>query len=185
MVGKRLAAARQATGSGVSRLVPIFILGAATLLSAKEKKPVVTGDDTTSPLFNVLDSQYGGKLKDFFILADVIKDPDNPDSELQHVLRVNYDKDRSYGKMNVIVRAVKKPTEEQMKTYSTQALFEFGEYDLEKFVKSDVGPYGKPGDVYLQAKPGFPLAQESITDEVRNAYDVNVNKYILPALQKK
>jgi len=177
--------AHRASRAWVALAAPIIVLGASTLLRAKEKKQVVSGEDPTGRLFDLLDSQHGGKLKDFHLLADVFKDPDNPSAELQHVLRVDYDKARSFGKLTIVARSVNKPTEEQLKTYSAQALFEFGEYDLDKFVKSELGPFGKPGDVYLHAKPGFPLAQESIRDEVRNTYDSYITKYIFPAVERK
>jgi len=181
----QLDGAHRPSRAWVVGVAPIIILGASIILLAKEKKPVVSAEDASRRLFDLLDSQYGGKLKDFYLLSDVFKDPDNPSAELQHVLRVDYDKDKLFGKLRIVVRSVKKPTEEQLKTYSAQALFDFGEYDLDKFVKSEPGGFGKPGDVYLHARPGYPLAEESITDDVRNTYDWYITKYILPGVEKK
>jgi hypothetical protein len=56
---------------------------------------------------------------------------------------------------------------------------------LEKFTKTDPGPFGKTGDLYLQATENGPLATAPITDEVRKEYETYVAQWLLPALEKK
>src|SRR3989442_12501742 len=46
--------------------------------------------DPTLRLFHLIDNSYGGKLAEFYILADIYKDQKNPNEELQRVLRVEY-----------------------------------------------------------------------------------------------
>jgi hypothetical protein len=133
----------------------------------------------------LLDSSRGGKLSGFFVVADVYKDPSSPDEELQHVLRAEYDKDRGFAKLNLYVRSVGKIGPEQLKIYSPKELYDFGISDQEKFMKTEPGPFGKPGDTYLRAEGDRPVASAPVTEDVRKAYDSFVSQYLLPALQKK
>jgi len=176
-----------------AQLIPIlavFTLSLSGLWAggalAKEKVPPISPDDPTLRLYQLLDSQYTGKLEDFCIIADVFKDPKNPEHELQHILRVEYDKNRAFGKLRIYVRNVDKLTPEQLKTYTPKQSFDFAEIDSEKFTKTDPGPLGRTGDVYLRpASEGGPLAAVPASDETRSAYERYVTAYIIPALQKK
>ena len=92
--------------------------GSAGRLGAKEKNATVSPNDPTFRLYSLLDSKFNGKLDDFFVLADVFNDPKNPGQAQQHVLRVEYNKDRGFGKLNIYVRTVAQLTPEQLKTYT-------------------------------------------------------------------
>jgi hypothetical protein len=168
----------------------VFLFAAAalrTLATAKDKPVPVDPNDATVRLFQLLDESHGGKLSDFYILADLYKDKNssNPGQELQHVLSVDYDKNRGFGRLNIHIRSLDKLGPEQLKTYTAKQIFDFGDYDLEKFVKSVPGPLGQVGDVYLLAGADHPLQDTPITDEVRKEYDLFVTQFIIPALQKK
>lgn len=172
-------------------VVSLALLGAMALpdapLFAKKKKVsnVVDPNDPTYRLFQLLDSSYEGKLPAFYVLADLYKDPNDPTKEFQHVLRVNYDKDRAYGKLEIGVRSVAELAPEQLKIYTPKEIYEFGSYDTEKFMKSEAGPLGQVGDDYLVATETKPLSSTPITDEARKEYDTFLNQYIIPALGKK
>jgi hypothetical protein len=157
----------------------------AGCLYAKEKNPPISPDDPTLRLYQLLDSSYGGKLAELYIIADIFKDAKKPDQENQHLLRVEYDKNRLFGKLRITVRTVAKLTPEQLKTYDAKQAFDFAEVDSEKFTKTDPGPLGRTGDVYARAEEGRPLASAPITDETRSAYERFITEHILPALQKK
>ncbi|HLY59322.1 MAG TPA: hypothetical protein VKV95_01005 [Terriglobia bacterium] len=165
----------------------LALAGLRTLAGAKDRSQSVDPNDVTSRLFQLLDDTHNGKLSDFCILADLYKDKtsSNPDAELQHVLRVDYDKDRSFGKLTIHVRTMDKLAPEQLKTYSPKQIYDFGDDDSEKFVKSEAGPLGRPGDMYLRATADHPVADTPVTDEARRAYETYVTQYIIPALQKK
>ena len=154
-------------------------------LRAKDKTSAVDPNDPTLRLFQLLDGTHGGKLVDFYLIADVYKNPDNADEELQHILRVEYDKDRVFGKLNIYVRSEGKIHPDQMRTYTPKEFYDFGLSDLEKFVKTEPGPLGKPGDMYLRAGDDRPLATAPVTDEVRKAYEAYLTQQLIPALQKK
>ncbi|HEV2493847.1 MAG TPA: hypothetical protein VG204_12345 [Terriglobia bacterium] len=154
-------------------------------LYAKHKAEEAVPDDATAQLFQLLDSSRDGKLADFYLLADVYKDASKPDDEYRHVLRLDYDKSRGFGKLNLWVRSVGKMTPQQLQTYTPKQIYDFAETDLEKYVKTTASAFGGSGDLYLRADGDGPLATSSITDDVRKSYDVFVTQYVLPALQKK
>ena len=160
-------------------------VGLPLLHLAKEKTPTVSPDDLTLRLFQLLDTSYGGKLSEFYLIGDVYKDPNIPDKELQHILKAEYDKDRLFGRFRLYVRSVDKLTPGQLKEYTPKQTYEFGEQDVEKFTKTDPGPFGTTEDVYFRAKPDGPLATAPITDEVRKKYETYVAQWLLPALEKK
>jgi len=176
-----------------AQLIPILALSILSLSGlwmgstlAKEKVPPVSPDDPTLRLYQFLDSQYGGKLEDFCLTADVFKDPKNPDHEEQHILKVEYDKNRGFGKLRIYVRTVDKLTPEQLKTYTPKQMFDYAEVDSEKFTKTDPGSFGRTGDVYFRpVSEGGPLATAPVTDETRSAYERYLTSFITPALQKK
>jgi hypothetical protein len=164
----------------------VFGGGSIIRLAAKDKTPPVSADDPTLRLFDLLDSKFGGKLDNFYVVADAFNDPQNPEHALQHVLRLDYDKGRAFGKLRFYVRTVDKLSPEQLKTYTPKEVFEFAESDSEKFSKMDAGPFGRIGDVYFQpTSPGGPLGSSPITVEVTTRYDRYVTQYVLPALEKK
>jgi len=177
------------TRSSLSLLAAICaLLVTAALPSvyfAKEKPPVVNPDDVTLRLFQLLDSSYSGKLADCYVIGDVYKDPKVPDKELQHVFKVEYEKDRAFGRLRICVRSVDKLTAGQLKDYTPTQVYEFGELDVEKFTKTDPGPFGRTGDLYFRASENGPLATVPITDEARKEYEAYVTQWIFPTLQKK
>ena len=136
-------------------------------------------------IYQLLDDSYGGKLTNFYLLAGVYADPQDPASQLQRVLRVDYDKGRYFGRFRIYVRSVGKLTPAQLKTYDTEQIYQFGESDEAEFEKIDPGPLGGTGDLYLKATSNGPLAPAPITDQVRQEYDTLITKHILPALKKK
>ncbi len=170
-------------------LMAVLLLGSIPqgggTLYAKHKGEQADPDDATSRLFQLLDSARDGKLADYYLLADLYKDQDKPDDEYRHVLRVNYDKGRGFGKLNVWVRSVGKMTPQQLETYTPKQIYDFAETDQEKYVKTSAGQFGTPGDVYLHATENGPLVTGPVTDGVRKSYGLFVTEYLLPALQKK
>jgi hypothetical protein len=172
--------------TGALLVLLVFAGGNAARLRAKEKTPAVSPDDPTLRLYNLLDSKFGGKLENTYLLADVFTNPKNPEQVEQHVLRVEYDKNNAFGKLRIYVRAVDKLSPAQLKTYTPKEIYEFAETDSEKFTKTDPGSFGRPGDVYFRpAEPGGPLATVPITDEVQARYDRYLTQFVLPALEKK
>jgi hypothetical protein len=172
----------------IGALLALFLFagGNGALLGAKEKTPAVSPDDPTLRLYSLLDSKYGGKLENTYLLADVFTNPKNPEQVEQHVLRIEYDKNNAFGKFRIYVRAVDKLSPAQLKTYTPKEIYEFAETDSEKFTKTDAGSFGRPGDVYFRLlSPEGPLGSVPITDEVQTRYDRYVTQYILPALEKK
>lgn len=154
-------------------------------LNAKEKVPAVSPDDPAFRLFQLLDNSRGGKLADFYVIADVYKDPKNPGDELQHILRAEYDKNRGFAKLNLYVRSVGKIAPEQLRAYTPKQFYEFGISDQEKYVKTEVGPLGRPGDLYLRAEEDRPLATTPVTDDARKVFEMFLTQYVIPALEKK
>jgi hypothetical protein len=148
----------------------------------KEKAPRVDPSDPTLRLFDFLDSTRNGKLEDFFTLADVYTEQGK---EFQRVVRVDYDKSRAFGKLRIWVRSVAKMAPEQLETYTPKQVYDFGEVDLEKFVKTEAGEFGKQGDIYLRGDADNPLATSPIAEGARKSYQMLVAQYLLPALQKK
>lgn len=165
--------------------VLLATVGLPGLHLAKQKIQTVSPDDLTLRLFQLLDSSYGGKLSEFYIVGDVYKDPKIPDKELQHVLKADYDKGRAFGKFRLYVRSMDKLTPGQLKDYSPKQIYEFGDSDVEKFTKSDPGTFGMVGDLYFRPSADGPLATSPITDEARRAYEAYVGQWLLPALEKK
>ncbi|MGO8814561.1 MAG: hypothetical protein ACLQVG_07815 [Terriglobia bacterium] len=165
----------------------LLVLGGGSgPLGAKDKSTQVSSDDPTLRLYSLLDSKYNGKLDEFYLLADVANDPKNPGQAQQHVLRVDYGKDRVFGKLHIQVRTVAQLTPDQLKTYSPKQIYEFAENDTAKFTKTDPGPLGKPGDVYFQpSSDGGALATATVTPEIQAEYDQFVTQYLMPALEKK
>ncbi len=161
----------------------IVISGAGTVF-AKRKTDAPALNTATSRLFQLIDSGYNGKLDDFYVLADTYKDPKNPDQEYRHVLRVSYDKARAFGKLAIYVRSVGKLDPQQLQTYTVKQIYEFGETELEKFVKSSDADFGSAGDLYLKASDTGVLVSASVTDEARKEYDELISQYLIPAIEK-
>jgi hypothetical protein len=169
-------------------IVAAIILVAAAVPSgwAKEKKTrSANPDDPTYRVYQILDDSYGGKLTDYYLLADLYTDPQNPSNQLQHVIRVDYDKTRFFGRFRIYVRSVGKLTPAQLNTYDVKQIYDFGESDEAEYEKIDAGPLGETGDLFMKATSNGPLATAPITDEARQEYDMLITKYLLPALQKK
>jgi hypothetical protein len=142
----------------------------------------VDENDVTSKLFQLLDNQHSGKLDDIYVLADVYTDASG--EQYRHVLRVDYEKNRSFGRLAIYLRSVGKMTPEQLAVYTPEQIYGFGEVDLAKFVKTDPGPFGQRGDLYLESSDDQPLHTVSVTEEARKSYETYVSQYIIPALQK-
>jgi hypothetical protein len=141
-------------------------------------------DDLTNQLFQLLDNSYGGKLANFCLVADVYTDPSQPGLPLQHVLQVDYDKTRYWGRLRIYVRSVSQLSPEQLKEYTPEQLYGFGSDDA-KFEKINAGPFGETGDAYFRTSAAGPLAAVPITDEAKQQYEFFLTQQILPALQRK
>jgi len=179
-----------------NRKIGALILGAVLALTvlgagphevgAKEKLLSGNLNDPVFRLFSLLDSKYNGKVDDFCLLADLISDPKSPGSQLQRVIRVEYSKDRMFGKLSLHVRTVAQLTPEQLKAYSPKQIYDFAETDMAKFTKTETGLFGKPGDVYFEASSdGGPLTTVAITPLVQSQFESLISQYVLPALEKK
>jgi hypothetical protein len=169
-------------------VLTLLVLGGGNTgrLGAKEKTPAVGADDPTLRLYNLLDSKYNGKLEDYCVLADTVNDPKNPGQTQQHVLRVDYSKDRAFGKLLLYVRTVGQLSPEQLKSYSPKQIYDYAESDSAKFTKTDPGSFGRQGDIYFEpASEGGPMKTAPVTPEVAAQYDRYVTQYLLPALEKK
>lgn len=166
-------------------MLAVIPVSFGTRLYAKHKADPSAPDDATTELFQLLDSSHDGKLQDFYLLGDLYKDSSKPDDEYRHVLRVEYDKSRGFGKLNLWVRSVGKMTPQQLQTYTPKQIYDFAETDQEKYVKTTASTFGGSGDLYLRADGEGPLATSSITDDVRKSYDLFLTQYVLPALRKK
>src|SRR5208282_1139586 len=150
----------------------VFGAGGAGRLGAKDKASQIGPNDPTVRLYTLLDSKYNGKLDDFCVLADVFNDPKNPGQSQQHVLRVDYGKDRAFGRLNIHVRTVGQLSPDQLKTYTSKQIYDFAEADSAKFTKTDPGSFGRPGDLYFEAPPdGGALATVTTTPEVQALYE--------------
>ncbi|MGO8790910.1 MAG: hypothetical protein ACLQVL_26500 [Terriglobia bacterium] len=172
--------------TGMSTVLTLLLLGGGVgRLGAKDKSPQVSSDDPTFRLYSLLDSKYNGKLDDFYLLADVANDPKNPGQPQQHVLRVEYSKDRAFGKLRIYVRTVGQVTPEQLKAYTPKQIYEFAENDSAKFTKTDPGSFGKVGDVYFEPVADGALGTTAISSEVQTQYERFVTQYLIPALEKK
>ena len=169
--------------------ISVFLVygsGGAGDLRAKEKASQISPDDPTVRLYSLLDTKFNGKLEDFCVLADLEKDPQNPGQTDQKVLRVEYNKDRAFGKLRIYIRTVAQLTPAQLKTYSAKQIYDFAETDSAKFTKTDPGSFGRPGDLYFEpASAGGPLGSVTATPEIQAFYERLVTQYLLPALEKK
>lgn len=150
---------------------------------ARTRRDSVDPNDPTYRLFSLLDRSYGGKLTDFYLLADVYADSSQPGRILQHVLLVNYDKDLFFGRLTIRVRGVSQPTPGQLSEYTPAQIYGFGS-DVEKFEKIDPGPFGESGDVYFRAAGDRALAAAPITGAAKSEYESLLHRYILPALER-
>ena len=167
-------------------LILLIFAGTAERMGAKDKSSPANPNDPTYRLFSLLDSKYNGKVDDFCVLADMINDPKNPGQQLQRVIRIEYNKDKGFGKLSLHLRTVAQLTPEQLKAYTAKQTYDFAETDVAKFTKSDTGSFGRTGDVYFQASSeGGPLATATVTSEVQSQYELFVTQYLLPALEKK
>ncbi len=169
------------------RLLGVAVLVAcsacAELTYARDNKRGVSTDDPTYRLFRLLDNSNGGKLSDFCIVADTYSDARQPGQMLQHVLRIDYDKNRFFGRFRIYVRGVSQLTPGELKEYTPEQIYGFGS-DIEKFEKIDPGPFGETGDVYFRAAPNSPLTPAPVTDDAKREYEFFLTQYVLPALEK-
>jgi hypothetical protein len=169
---------RMWTGAAAGLAVALTMAGPLTARGSHGK---VDENDPTLQLFQLIDSSRGGVLKDFCVLADVYTDSDG--AAFRHVLRLNYEKSRTFAKLELYVRSVGKMDPAQLATYTPQQIYDFGEVDQEKFMKTDPGPFGQEGDLYLVSTNGGPLHTEPVTDAARKAYSDFITQYIVPALK--
>lgn len=139
-------------------------------------------NDATAKLFQLLDSQHSGKLDDIYLLADLYTDSSG--EQYRHVLRVDYDKSRAFGRLAIYLRSVGKMTPEQLAAYTPEQIYNFGEVDAAKFVKTDPGTFGQRGDLYLQSSADQPLHTTAVNEEARKNYETYITQYIIPALEK-
>jgi hypothetical protein len=166
--------------SGTLCLLLGIVLTAPGELFSSSKK--VDENDATVRLFQLLDSAHSGKLDDIYVLADSYTDTGG--DQYRHVLRIDYDKNRAFGRLAIYVRSVGKMTPEQLAAYKPEQIYEFGESDQEKLVKTDPGPFGQRGDLYLKADDDSPLHTTVVTDQVRKSYDTFLTQYVIPAVEK-
>jgi hypothetical protein len=152
----------------------------------KAKNGPVSPNDPTARLFDAINASLGGKLNDFYVLADVYSDPSNPSQQYRRVLQVDYNKDLYFGRFVIHARSVGKMTAAQLAIYSPKQIYEFGGRDGQVFDKINPGPFGsETGDLYLAPPPnGGPLRTVPIDDSVTQEYEMLVSQYILPAVQK-
>ena len=157
------------------------VLASPVLLGAGSRN---RGDenDFTAKLYQLLDSQHNGKLDDIYVLADLYTDASG--DQYRHVLRVDYDKSRSFGRLAIYLRSVGKMTPEQLAAYTPEQIYGFGEVDLAKFVKTDPGPFGQRGDLYLQSSDDQPLHTTAVSEDARKNYENYVSQFVIPALEK-
>jgi len=165
----------------------LLVLGSSIQrMESKDKTSPTNPNDPTFRLFGLLDSKFNGKLEDFCVLADLVNDPKNPGQQVQRVIRIEYNKDKGFGKLSLHLRTVAALTPEQLKAYSPKQTYDFAEVDVAKYTKSEAGSFGRPGDVYFEASSeGGPLVTAAVTPEVQSQYELLVNQYVLPALEKK
>ncbi len=169
----------------LAALAALLIASSPARVLAKHKPQDPSANDPTPRLFQLLDTSYGGKLNDWYLLGEIYKNPSKPNEELQRVYRVEYDKAHAFGKLAIYIRAVSKLQPEQLKTYTPKMVYDFGVADLEKFVKTQPGVFGQTGDLYLQSSGERALATAPVTEEIQKEYDKIVTDELLPALQKK
>jgi hypothetical protein len=172
-----------ALAAGLITFTPGLPPGPGGLLRAREKTPPIPADDPTAKLYQFLDTSYDGSLKDFYVLGETFEESEHPGQDFQHVLRVEYAKDRLFGKFNFTVRNIAKLTPAQLKAYSPKAAYGFGS-DAEKYIKTSAGPFGRTGDVYFHAKDNGALATEPVTPDVQASYEKYLTETIMPALEK-
>ena len=175
---------------GTARRLPLAIAVVVVACSAnpalsyaRQKGESVNPDDPTYQLFQLLDNSYGGKLTNFCLIADTYADPTHPGQMLQHVLQVDYDKDRFFGRFRIYVRGVSQLTPAQLKEYTPGQIYGFGS-DVAKFEKINPGPLGETGDLYFRATVDGALASAPITEDVTREYDLLLTQYVLPALDR-
>lgn len=160
-------------------LLGIVLTAPSELFGSHNK---VDENDATARLFQLLENANNGKLDDIYVLADVYTDASG--DQYRHVLRVDYDKSRAFGRLAIYVRSVGKMTQQQISSYTPEQIYNFGEIDLEKLVKTDPGPFGQRGDLYLTADGDSPLHTEAVTQEARKSYETFLTQYVIPAVQK-
>jgi len=158
--------------------------GLATNTAAGKNVPkgAIDPNDMTLRLFHSLDDSFSGKFDDY-ILADLYTDA-STGQEYRHILHIDYDKNRTFGRLNLYIRSVAKMTPEQLAIYTPKEIFDFAQADLEKFIKTDPGPYGGSGDLYFHSVDGGPLVHATINDEVEKRYADIVTQFVIPALDR-
>jgi len=166
--------------SGALCLLLAFVLAAPSKLLAGKNK--ADENDATARLFQLLDNAHNGKLDDIYLLADSYTDAGG--DQYRHVLRIDYDKSRAFGRLAIYVRSVGKMTPDQLAAYKPEQIYDFGENDQEKLVKTDPGPFGQKGDLYLTSDGDSPLHTAAVTDGARKDYDTYVIQYVIPAVEK-
>jgi len=170
------------------RAVVLFLVVTAGLVVpasfyGKNATKSADANDVTLRLFHLLDDSYGGKFDDY-VLADLYTDAASGE-QYRHIVRVDYDKNRAFGRLSLYVRGVAKMTPEQLAVYSPKEIYDFAEIDLEKFIKTDPGTFGGSGDLHLHSVNGGPLVQAAINDEVQKRYADIIAQYVIPSLEKE
>jgi hypothetical protein len=149
---------------------------------ARHKENLANPDDPTVRLFQLLDDSYGGKLTDFRVIADAYANPTQLGQMFQHVLQVNYDKGRFYGRLTISVRGVSQLTPEQLKQYTAQEIYGFGS-EVAKFEKINSGPSAKRRPLFPANRPRHPRAGPRYRYCQTSVRSVPT-QYIPPALEK-
>ena len=168
--------------AALSLLITVGTAGPASFYGKNTTKSV-DENDVTLRLLRLLDDSYGGKFDDY-LLADLYTDAASGE-QYRHILHVDYDKNRTFGRLSLYVRGVGKMTPEQLAVYSPKEIYDFAEIDLEKFIKTGPGPFGASGDLYLHSVSGGPLIHGAINDEVQKRYADIITQYVMSALEKQ
>jgi hypothetical protein len=175
------------SGRSLAHFIVVFLamgVGTAAFAHAKPKQNSVSPDDPTYRLFQLLDNAHGGRLTGFYVVADTYTNPAQGGQVFQHVLQVDYDQSRFFGRFRIYVRGVSALTPRQLNQYTPQQIYGFGSA-VERFDKINPGPLGEPGDVCIRATASGTLAEVPITDGARREYELFLTRYILPALEKQ
>lgn len=175
--------AKRSHWAGVLSLLITAGLAGPASLYAKNATKAVDPNDVTLRLFHLLDDSYSGKFNDY-VLTDLYSDAANG-QEYRHIVHIDYDKNRTFGRLNLYIRGVAKMTPEQLAVYTPKEIFDFAEMDLEKFIKTEPGPFGGPGDLYFHSVNGGPLVQGAINEDLGKRYADILTQYVTPALEKE
>lgn len=170
---------RRYPAAALGVLIAIVLAAPSTFAGGGKK---YDDNDVTYRLFQLLDNAHNGDLDDLYLIADTYTDASG--ETCRHVLRIGYEKNKTFGRLAIYVRSVGKISADQASTYTPEQIYDFGEVDLQKFVKTDPGPFGQRGDLYLESSDDQALHTMPVTDTARKQYENYLSQWVIPALQK-